>query len=501
MGLFSSKKSKERDGERYYRMSLSHNEHELEYLEKSAALGNCHGKAGLARYYLEHFPKDSDRMHRALQLMTEAEAEGVLPDYKQFIKISEAAGNYELSLSMRTKLAEAGDKVEQFKLGYGYESGNNGMSVDLEKSRFWYSKAIEQGHAAACNNMAILLLNGQGGAKDEKGALELMIKAAELGSLPACGNLAWDYYDGSPPCPQDYEMAYHYAVMGTEKGHPKSRYVLALLRAQGLGTERDLASAVSLFEELAKEDYQDSGELLKKYSDVHKDLLNQDFQRRYEEISPLLEKEPEKALELFKKLVSDGYNKARDGVSAAHERIAQLADERFLKAQAENDEAGMRAAAEGRSIKGCLYFLRQARDMAFDAAYNNKVTLSDWELGRLAPYYISCAFFGIRLPEPDMDMILILLSVRGQQLLDSGDRKTAISLMDSVRFFNDPFCQYILAQAYSDGSWAGEDKALEVLEEAILNPKINDEIYKDTLKSMKENIYVYQYNKSIRNTW
>lgn len=100
-----------------------------------------------------------------------------------------------------------------------------------------------------------------------------------------------------------------------------------------------------------------------------------------------------------------------------------------------------------------------------------------------------------------MDMVLILLSVRGQQLIDSGDRETAKSLMDSVRSFNDPHCQYILAQAYPDGSWQGEDKALEVLEEAICNPKINDEIYKDILQSMKENIHVYQYNKAIRSTW
>ena len=499
MGLFHSSKRKERDGERYYRMSLNHGSQELEYLEKSAALGNIHGKVGLARYYLAHCPDDRERMRAAVRLMQEAQAGGARLDDKQLLQMAIAAGEYETALAARTRLAEGGDRDEQFNLGCRYESGRDQTPVDPEQAWHWYSKAAAQDHPGACNNLAVLLLQGQVRPKDEKQALALMTKAAELGNRIACGNLAWDYYSGKAPCPQDYQQAYHYAALGAEQDHPRSRYVLALLLAQGLGVERDLARAVGLFEGLAEQNYQDAGELLQQYTQLYQQTRQEDFQRRYDEIAALMETEPRRARKLFRDLVGDGYQRARDGVQAAERRMAELADQRFARARAAGDRAAMRAAAEEEeSPEACLYFFRQAASMAGAAVFDNNITLTDEELVLLPSYYWIATYFG-RKPDPyDLDMVLSLISVRGRQLVEQNDRAGAIRLLDRVGPFNDPHCQYLLAQAYSDGTWQGEDKALAVLQRAIENPKIQDDLYKDTLKSMKENIAVYEYNKAIR---
>lgn len=85
MGFFGFGKKKQPpldEGERLYRMALSADtlRQKEEYLEKSAALGNYHGKAALARYVWEHYPNDAEKMNRAAALLDEAEAAGALLD-------------------------------------------------------------------------------------------------------------------------------------------------------------------------------------------------------------------------------------------------------------------------------------------------------------------------------------------------------------------------------------------------------------------------------------
>ena len=94
MGLFGRKKSSGQDeGERYYRMYLDSNKQRLEYLEKSAALGNYHGKAGLGYYYLEHFPDDREKLQEASRLLKEAKAQGAMLDPEKMSLLHMKLGN------------------------------------------------------------------------------------------------------------------------------------------------------------------------------------------------------------------------------------------------------------------------------------------------------------------------------------------------------------------------------------------------------------------------
>ena len=47
-----------------------------------------------------------------------------------------------------TKSAEQGYFVAQYAMGYFYESGT-GFEKDLEKAKYWYNKAADQGYYQA----------------------------------------------------------------------------------------------------------------------------------------------------------------------------------------------------------------------------------------------------------------------------------------------------------------------------------------------------------------
>ncbi|HIR91993.1 MAG TPA: sel1 repeat family protein [Candidatus Egerieimonas intestinavium] len=499
MGLFNSKKRKEREAERYYGMSLNHDEHELEYLQKSVALGSKHGKEGLARYYLEHNPNDVELMKTAVRLMTEAEAEGAFIDQNKLIKIADNAGEYSVSFAVRTKLAEGGDKFAQFDLGYQYSSGSKGAPFNLDKAWYWYDKAAAQGHAGAINNMAIMKLNRRSVSEDEKQAIELMTKSAEKGNAVACGNLAWDYYEGAAPFVKDYERAFQYAQMGAEKDNQKCRYVMALLKAEGLGTERDLAGAVKLFEKLAEEKYKDSQELFEKYSVIEKAFREEDFNRRYDETYKLIENEPERTLKIFNEMSQEGndafYRRANEGWKAAKYRITELADIRFDKALSSGDIEAMKKEAKGGSPKGSLYFLRQAAAMAPEAVKTGKIPLSDEELLDLGDYCKIARNHDIDLSEQEINGVATLDFIRARQLIDEDKSGRAMRILESARRFNDPFCQALWAELLDNGSWWCEDKAIEILEEIYKNKKVYNDEYKKLRNAVDKHLSSLRYNR------
>ena len=74
MGLFGFGKKKQPpldEGERLYRQALSAGgmRQKLEYLEQSAALGNRHAKAALARCYWENFSNEAEKIQKAAALL------------------------------------------------------------------------------------------------------------------------------------------------------------------------------------------------------------------------------------------------------------------------------------------------------------------------------------------------------------------------------------------------------------------------------------------------
>jgi hypothetical protein len=94
---------------------------------------------------------------------------------------------YNEYFTLLKRAAYSGHADAQYDLAQQYETMNY-LSIENPKYNptkciYWYTKAAEQNHAAACNNLATFYESGNGCKKDLKKALALYRKAAELGDL------------------------------------------------------------------------------------------------------------------------------------------------------------------------------------------------------------------------------------------------------------------------------------------------------------------------------
>ena len=98
------------------------------------------------------------------------------------------SGDYVTALREWKPLAEQGNEVAQYGMGYLYKHGY-GVSQDYKTAFKWFTLAAEQGLAHAQNNLGLLYENGQGVSQDYKTAVKWYRLAAEQGFAPAQHNL------------------------------------------------------------------------------------------------------------------------------------------------------------------------------------------------------------------------------------------------------------------------------------------------------------------------
>jgi TPR repeat protein len=101
------------------------------------------------------------------------------------IKDEQRRNIYNEYFNLLKRAAYVGHADAQFDLGQQYETMNylsiENPKYNPKKCIYWYTKAAEQSHAAACNNLATFYESGQGCEKDLEKALALYKKSAELG--------------------------------------------------------------------------------------------------------------------------------------------------------------------------------------------------------------------------------------------------------------------------------------------------------------------------------
>ena len=105
------------------------------------------------------------------------------------------AGDYQTALMEFRPLAEQGDALAQFELGWLYDNGY-GVAQDKAKAAKWYRLAAEQGDPWAQNNLGWLYENGEGVPRDYTLAVKWYRLAALQGNTMAQENLAYMYRHG-----------------------------------------------------------------------------------------------------------------------------------------------------------------------------------------------------------------------------------------------------------------------------------------------------------------
>jgi len=133
--------------------------------------------------------------------------------------------------------ANAGDAESQFKIGSAFDTGN-GVPRDGEKAMEWYLSAAKSGMAEAQNSVG----SGLQAEKKYKEAFMWYTKAAEQNHLVALNNLAY-LYDLGLGTKQDRKKAFELYVKSANLGWPEAMWNLANMYGAGSIGEKDLYSA------------------------------------------------------------------------------------------------------------------------------------------------------------------------------------------------------------------------------------------------------------------
>ena len=166
---------------------------------------------------------------------------------QDFLKGVEAweKGDFAAALREWSALAEQGNTLAQFSLGWLYEDGR-GVTQDHKEAVKWYRKAAEQGFEDAQFNLGLMYSQGKGVLQDYKEALKWYRKAAEKGLGNAQFNLGVMYMKGQG-VPQNNIYAYIWANIAASNGNAggvKIREIIAknmksadIFKAQKLARE------------------------------------------------------------------------------------------------------------------------------------------------------------------------------------------------------------------------------------------------------------------------
>lgn len=187
------------------------------------------------------------------------------------MKNAEAAyrtGNFTEALKLYRNLAEQGNAVAQYKLGYMYFLGQGTQKNDQEAAR-WTRRAAEQGHAAAQLSLGLMYKNGEGVAISSAEAVRWIRKAAEQG-LPEAqaeedyekllagarrGGLLAQYklgihYQNSA----QYKKAKEWFLRAAKRGHAAAQSRLGGMYLEGQDVPRDYDQAMGWFQKAARQE-------------------------------------------------------------------------------------------------------------------------------------------------------------------------------------------------------------------------------------------------------
>ena len=211
---------------------------------------------------LSHLPEESGEMLRLREL---AEHGGVASQYMLgalYDKTSTDKLHGRFSFGWMSLAAQQGDLPAEHDVGNAYLNGI-GVDRNYPKAFFWFSKAAEQGYPKAFNSVALCHEHGYGVEQDHKKAEEYYRKAIESGDLDAHCNLGLLYANNESPLANP-EEAIRLLNVASRDNHPYATYSLGFAYLHGLGVERDLARAKTLFTKAVGLGSQPAADALKK---------------------------------------------------------------------------------------------------------------------------------------------------------------------------------------------------------------------------------------------
>lgn len=304
-----------------------------------------------------------------------------------------------------------------------------GTEADPKKAAEWYKKAMELGVDAAYNNMGILYKEGRGVEKDREAALECFIKSADMDNKAACGNAAVMLSSKKSSAADDMTRKY---AEKSKKSSKESKYVLAVLKAEGRGEWPNVLDALEMLEELMDRHYAPAEKAYYKYLE--------DMKNPGEEAEKLYQDE--------------------------------------LK---EGDEDYLLDAARMGHIKACEKYLDILYNSVFNAIYENKI-LYERTVQYAPDLYEILKNGGIDYPKEKFDSVLILFSQMAQKLIKEDDGYKALRLLKKVEKYDDLHCKYMMIHAYH--AIAEDYNAKAVIKEVMARTDVPDWMMEECRKNL-----------------
>lgn len=167
------------------------------------------------------------------------------------------AGDYQTALGEFRGLAGAGDPDAQTVLALMYLEGQ-AVDMNMAEAIRWYASAAEQGQMDAQYALALIAMDGAGGAaRDEETAGLWMLEAARRGHVFAQFDLGNMYAQGDGVAQSDANAATWFEAAAAQ-GHRDAQYNLGVLYLAGRGVDQDAVTALRWFAEAAEQGHPDA---------------------------------------------------------------------------------------------------------------------------------------------------------------------------------------------------------------------------------------------------
>ena len=186
-----------------------------------------------------------------------------------------------------------------YYLGYSYEKGKDGMQQNIQTAISYYERAGAKKHAGALDRLGWLYRTGKAGHPDIQKSFKFYQMAAALGHKDALGNLAVFYSHGYV-VHQDLNEAEKYLKQAVKKGNVWAEGELGAMYVRGgPGFPAQPEEGVKLLQRVSATKSIDACDA--------QDQLGQLY-----ETGDLVERDKNKALDLFQKAAANGSLTAKE---------------------------------------------------------------------------------------------------------------------------------------------------------------------------------------------
>jgi TPR repeat protein len=162
-----------------------------------------------------------------------------LAAYNFAVCLAEGVGMEKDPAAARAWMRTAADSIVNAQYWYGYFLLHGiGGDTDTSQGRNWIARAADEGMTEAQALLGEVLLNGRGGDRNPRRALELFEEAGRAGHAGALFGAA-AILGGGHGLPADREAAARYYRAAAERRHSAAQLMLGRYLLQGLAGEKD----------------------------------------------------------------------------------------------------------------------------------------------------------------------------------------------------------------------------------------------------------------------